>query len=105
LSHAIVFGRTGRRLHLYRALLDCGSHDGRRPHPGTSAALWDRIDSLRASGSEPGEIRLLEGLSVEVHKLDQSLREPAIDAKDELMPRVRIAALTREWLTYAPLQG
>jgi hypothetical protein len=105
LSHAIAIGRTGRRLHLYRALLDCGSHDGRRPHPGTTAALWDRIDTLRADGGASDEIRLLEGLSVEVHRLDQSLRDAVEDAGEELMPRVRIAALTREWLAYAPLRG
>lgn len=92
-------------MHLYRALLDCGSHDGRRPHPGTPAALWDRIDSLRATGGARDEIRLLEDLSIEVHMLDQSLRAWVPDVEDERMPRVRIAALTREWLAYAPLQG
>jgi hypothetical protein len=105
LSHSIAIGRTGRRVHLYRALLDCGLQGGPRPHPGTPAALWDRIDSLRATGGALDEIRLLEGLSVEVHMLDQSLRTCSPDVNHERMPRVRIAALTREWLAYAPLQG
>lgn len=101
----MAMGRTGRRLHLYGALLACGSHDGRRPRPGTSAAIWDRIDALRAAGGASQEIRLLEGIAVEVHILDRSLSEHSGDAGDQLMPRVRIAAMTREWLAYAPLQG
>lgn len=105
MSRSVPNTQTGRKLHLYAALLECGFHDGQRPHPGTSAAIWHRIDMIRAGGGAPEEIRLLEGIAVEVHVLDQSLRDLAEEVDDDLMPRVRIAALTREWLAYAPLQG
>lgn len=97
--------RTGRELHLYGALLEYSHRDERRLHPGLSAAIWHRIDRLRASGGASQEIRLLEGIAVEIHALKRSLRDLAHDADGDLMPRVRIAALTREWLAFAPLQG
>jgi hypothetical protein len=103
LSHSATRPRTGRRLHLYGALLECASHDGEQPNPVTAAAIWNRIDALRATGGPAEEVRLPEGLAVELHVLRQSRRERADDA--DPMPRVRIAALTREWLAFAPLSA
>lgn len=105
MSHSVNTARTGRQLPLYAALLECGYRDGPRLHPGTSAAIWHRIDRIRAEGGATEEIRLLEGIAVEVHALRQSLRDLKEDADADHMPRVRIAALTREWLAYAPLHG
>lgn len=104
MSDPATKARTGRRLHLYGALLECGA-DGQLPDPGTPAAIWHRIDMLRGSGGSTEEIRLLEGLSVEVHALRQSLDRSARDEHGDPMPRVRIAALTREWLAFAPLSA
>jgi hypothetical protein len=67
-----------------------------------AAAIWHRIDTLRATGGPVEEIRLREGLSVELHTLGQNLCDRA-KTDGDLMPRVRIAALTREWLAFAPL--
>jgi hypothetical protein len=96
---------TGRRLPLYQALLECGYRDGPRLEPGTSAAIWHRIDSLLASGGSRDEINILEGIAVEVHLLKQRLADPAAGADEDLPPRVRIAALTRQWTAFAPLSA
>lgn len=105
MSHSVTTARTGRQLPLYAALLECGYRDGPRLHPGTAAAIWHRIDTLRATGGGIDEIRLLEGIALEVHVLKQKLGTLDEDADGDLMPRVRIAALTREWLAFAPLHG
>lgn len=105
MSHSVTTARTSRQLPLYAALLECGYRDGPRLHPGTSAAIWHRIDTLRAEGGGAEEIRLLEGIAVEVHALKQRLCALDEEADADLPPRVRIAALTREWLAYAPLRG
>ena len=103
MSQSDVLAPTGRRLPLYQALLECGYRDGPRLHPGTAAAIWHRIDALRATGGGADEIRLLEGIALEVHVLKQKLGNRSEDAKGDLTPRVRIAALTRQWLEVAPL--
>jgi hypothetical protein len=105
LSQSAALAPTGRRLPLYQALLECGYRDGPRLHPGTAAAIWHRIDALRATGGGADEIRLLEGIALEVHVLKQKLAALTEDADADLMPRVRIAALTRQWIAVAPLSA
>ncbi len=105
MSNADSIAATGRRLPLYQALLECGYRDGPRLVPGTSAAIWHRIDALRATGGAPEEIRVLEGIALEVHILKQRLADPVAEPDEDLPPRVRIAALTRQWLDVAPLSA
>lgn len=103
MPNPIALAECGRRLPLYQALLECGYRDGPRLHPGTAAAIWHRIDTVRAHGGAAEEVRILEGIALEVHVLKQKLGALAEDADGDLPPRLRIAALTREWLRVAPL--
>jgi hypothetical protein len=87
--------------HLYLALTECGRRGAGRPMQGTSAALWQAIDRLQAEGGRAIEIGILEQLSTEIHRLSFALigRNGAAD----LAARLRIAALTGEWLVVARL--
>lgn len=73
--------------------------------PGTSAAIWHAIDGLHASKGGRDEIRILESIAIEVHDLKQKLAQIDDDADADIAPRLRIAALTREWLAVAPLRA
>ena len=100
----MLIAATGRRLPLYQALLECGYRDGPRLRAGhvggdlasDRRAARDRRRRARRSG-------VLEGIALEVHVLKQRLAEPAAEPDADLPPRVRIAALTRQWLAVAPL--
>lgn len=100
---ATANGGPGRALPLYQALLECTYRDGPRLVPGASAAIWHAIDTRRAAGAATEEILILEDIATEVHVLKQSLARLAEDANGDLVPRCRIAALTRQWLAHAPL--
>ena len=65
----------------------------------------DLAPDRRASRDRRGarEIRVLEGIALEVHVLKQRLADAAAEPDADLPPRVRIAALTRQWIAVAPL--
>lgn len=89
--------------HLYSALTECGHRDGPRLMPGTAAAIWHAIDSLRARDEGREEIAILEQVSVQVHVLRQRLDRLDDNVRGDIEPRLRIAELTREWLGVARL--
>ena len=68
---------------------------------GTSAAIWQAIDRLRAEGDHAAEIHILEQLSIDVHRLGFALKRPG----GETAIRRRISALTGEWLGVARLSA
>jgi hypothetical protein len=68
---------------------------------GTSAALWQAIDRLQAEGDRPTEIRILQQLSIKVHRLSFVLI--GRNGAAELTARLRISELTGQWLEVARL--
>jgi hypothetical protein len=89
------------QLHLYLALTTCTEYEGGRPLRGTSAAIWHSIDRLQAEGGRAAEIRILERISTEVHRLGFALS--GVDTEAEIAARRCIAALTEDWLGVARL--
>lgn len=87
--------------HLYFALTECGRRDAGQPVQGTSAAIWQAIDRLRAESGRATEIRILEQLSTEIHRLSFVLI--GRNGAAVLAARQRIVALTGEWLEVARL--
>jgi len=85
--------------------MQCAEADGGMPPPGLPGTIWQAIDALRAEGGAGAEIAVLERMSVELHRLRQSIGELRENADADVEARERIAALTGEWLGVARIAG
>ena len=89
----------------YQDLMRCAEAGAGMPAPGLPGTIWQAIDALRAEGAAGEEIGILERMSVEIHRLRQSIGELRENADADVEARTRIAALTGQWLGVARIAG
>ncbi len=81
---------------IYAALVT-GVLDGGLTNCAAHSIVTRAIDALQAEPDAAAQIKVLEEVSVQLHMMQQDLR----DGYGQATPRARIAALTDQWLSLA----